>query len=182
MDIHKTSHNYFHTFCVRPEFHFQTQSDNETVILVVRSHPISQIWWIINAIFLSIALLTANYFAGSFLNPLQLLFTYFFSLMMVCAYSWLNIIIWFFNVGIITNERIVDIDFHGVIYKEITETRLDKIQDITEKAGGFAESFFDFGHLFLQTAGNKQNIEFDNVPHPASVTKLIHQLTEKENI
>lgn len=100
--------------------------------------------------------------------------------MVVSAYIWLNILIWFFNVGIITTERVVDIDFHGVIYKEITEARLDKIQDITEKAGGFAESFFNFGHLYLQTAGGEQNIEFDNVPHTAMVIKLIHQLTEKK--
>ncbi len=180
MDTNKTSHNFLHTFCVRPAFRFQTQGNNEEVILVVRAHLITQIWWMINSVFLLVSLLLICYFLSMFLNPVQSLFAYLFSFIMVGAYIWLNILTWFFNVGIITNERVIDIDFQGVIYKEITEARLDKIQDITEKAGGFFESFFDFGHLYIQTAGTEQNIEYDHIPHPTIVVKLIHQLMEDQ--
>jgi hypothetical protein len=76
---------------------------------------------------------------------------------------------------------VVDIDFHAIIYKEITEARLDRIQDLTEKAGGFFESYLDYGNLFIQTAGGEQNIEFNNIPHPQTVVKIIHELTEKNS-
>lgn len=182
MDTTRTSHNLLHTFCVRPAFHFQTQEDNEEVILVVRAHPITQIGWLINSILVLIFLLVFNYFFSFFLTPFQSLFAFIFSLTIVGSYIWLNILNWFFNVGIITNERVMDIDLHSVIYKEITEARLEKVQDITEKAGGFFESFFDYGHLFIQTAGKEQNIEFNNIPYPARVVKIIHGLTEKIKI
>jgi len=180
MDINKTSHNFLHTFCIRPAFHFQTQADGEEVILVVRGHPITQIWWLINSVILLTVLLVADYFFSMLLNPFQSLFTYIFSFIMVGAYVWLNILIWFFNVGIITNKRVVDIDFQGVIYKEITEARLERIQDITVKAGGFAESFFNFGNIFIQTAGTEANIEYGDVPYPDTIIKIIHQLTEQK--
>ncbi len=179
MDINKPSHNFLHTFCIKPNFHFQTQGDHEEVILVVRAHPFSQIPWLLNSIFILILLITLSFFISGFLNPIQILFAFSFSIIITIAYGWLNVLIWFFNVGIITNERIIDIDFHAVIYKEITEARLDRIQDVTEKAGGFFESYLDYGNLFIQTAGGEQNIEFFDVPYPASVVKIIHNLTER---
>lgn len=179
MNTSQTSHNLLHTFCVRPAFHFQTQGDGEEVILVVRAHPITQIGWLINSILLLVFLLILDYFFSFFLTTFQSLFAFIFSLIMVISYVWLNILNWFFNVGIITNERVMDIDLHSVIYKEITDARLERVQDITEKAGGFFESFFDYGHLFIQTAGGEQNIEFNNTPYPARVVKIIHELTTK---
>jgi len=151
------------------------------VILVVRAHPITQIGWLINSIFLLILLLLFDYFFSIFIAPLQSLFAFVFTFVIIGAYIWLNILIWFFNVGIITNERVIDIDFHAVIYKEITEARLERIQDLTQKAGGFLESYFDYGDLFIQTAGEEQNIEFENIPHPAVVVKVVHQLTENSS-
>ena len=178
MNTNQTSHNLLHTFCIRPAFRFQTQGDGEEVILVVRAHPITQIGWLINSLFILVFLLALDYFFSFFLTPFQSLFAFTFSLTIVVSYAWLNILNWFFNVGIITNERVVDIDLHSVIYKEITDARLERIQDITEKAGGFFESFFDYGHLYIQTAGGEQNIEFDSIPYPARVVKIIHELTE----
>lgn len=178
MDINKPSHNFLHTFCIRPSFRFQTQGDREEVVLVVRAHPFSQIPWLLNTIFIFILLILLDFFVAQFLNPIQIIFALVFSVVVCIAYAWLNILIWFFNVGIITNERIIDIDFHAVIYKEITEARLERIQDVTEKAGGFFESYLDYGNLYIQTAGGEQNIEFFDVPYPAKVVKIIHNLTE----
>jgi len=182
MDTSRTSHNFLHTFCIRPAFRFQTQGDNEVVVLVVRAHPLTQIGWLINSLFILIFLIALDYFFSMYLTPFQSLFAFVFSIMIVAGYVWFNILSWFFNVGIVTNERVIDIDFHSVIYKEITDARLDKIQDITEKAGGFSESLFDYGNLLIQTAGGEQNIVFDDIPHPAEVVKIIHSLTEKNKI
>src|SRR3989339_459212 len=108
MDINKPSHNFLHTFCIKPNFHFQTQGDHEEVILVVRAHPFSQIPWLLNSIFILILLITLSFFISGFLNPIQILFAFSFSIIITIAYGWLNVLIWFFNVGIITNERIID--------------------------------------------------------------------------
>lgn len=70
----------------------------------------------------------------------------------------------------------MDVDFSDVVYKEITEARLDRVEDITSKGGGFFETFFNYGDLFIQTAGTELNIEFDNIPNPADVVRIIDDL------
>ena len=79
----------------------------------------------------------------------------------------------------VTDERIIDIDFHSVLYKEVTIAMLKKIEDVTSKAGGFFSSLFDYGNVFVQTAGTEANIEFMNVPKPSQVAKIINQLLSK---
>ena len=88
---------------------------------------------------------------------------------------------WYFNVGIITNKGIVDVDFNLVLYKETTYTLLNHVEDITAKIGRFFESVFDFGNLFVQTAGTERNTEFLNIPHPSAAAKIINSLVQTED-
>ena len=37
---------------------------------------------------------------------------------------------WYFDVFIVTDERIIDVDFKNMIYKNITITKIDKIEEI----------------------------------------------------
>ncbi len=172
----KPSHSILHSFCVKPGYRFETQHLTEQVILVLRAHPITQLPWIFNSIFLLIILFFLNFLFLNFLSTSQTLFANIFGLAVIFAYIWFNFLSWFFNVGIITNERIIDIDFHTVIYKEVTETQLAKVEDVTAKSGGFFASIFNYGTVFVQTAGAEVNIEFINVPKPSEVTKIINSL------
>jgi len=165
----KSSHSLFHSFCIKPNYRFETQHANEQIILVLRAHPITQLPWIINSIVLFVVLIFLNFVFFNFLLPAQTFFANFFGLAFIFAYIWFNFLSWFFNVGIIT-------DFHAVIYKEVTETQLSKVEDVTAKSGGFFASIFNFGNVFVQTAGTEINIEFYNIPKPAEVTKIINSL------
>jgi hypothetical protein len=104
-----------------------------------------------------------------------------FGLAFLLTFIWINILNWYFNVGIVTNKRVVDIDFHGIIYKEVTVARLNKIEDITVKSGGYFASFFDYGNVFIQTAGTEANVEFENIPFPSQVAQSINQLLGKKH-
>ncbi|MBI4226132.1 PH domain-containing protein [Candidatus Roizmanbacteria bacterium] len=170
------SHSFLHAFCVKPAYRFETQHPSEQVILVLRAHPITQLPWVINSFILLIILFFLNFLFLNFLSTSQTVFANFFGLAVIFAYIWFNFLSWFFNVGIITNERIIDIDFHAVIYKEVTETQLSKVEDVTAKSGGFFASVFNYGNVFVQTAGTEVNIEFINVPKPSDVTKIINSL------
>lgn len=169
-------HQLLHAYCVYPDVRFETQAPAEEVILVLRAHPITQIAWVINTFILFILLFVLNFILPSFFNFRQILFINIFGIVIILSYAWFNFLNWFFNLGIITNQRVVDIDFHSIIYKEVTATRLDRIEDITSKTGGYFESFFDFGNVFVQTAGTLPNIEFLNVPHPSRVVEVINGL------
>jgi len=165
---------------LNPNLYFDGQDRDEYPILVLRAHPITQLPWLINGLFLLILIFLLNFFLSRYLESNQLIFISFFGLALVFSYLYSNFILWFFNVGIITNKRILDIDFYGLVYKETTIAMLNKVEDITAKVGGFFSSFFDYGNLFIQTAGTEANIEFINIPKPQTVAKIINQLLKNE--
>lgn len=172
------SHRFLHSFCIRPDITFENQGKDEEVVLMLRAHPITQLPWIINVIILFILLFVANLVFFTYLGSLQAFFINFFLIIFIFSYAWLNILVYLFNVGILTNIKVVDIDFSAVIYKETTEARLDKIEDVTSKAAGYFESLFNYGDVFVQTAGTEANIEFQKVPRPAEIVNFINELTQ----
>jgi hypothetical protein len=179
MDDLQTSHKLFHSFCIKPATRFDTQGAGEEVLLVLRAHPITLFPIFTNGLFLFFILFFCNFFFPSFLNYSQILFINIFILVFIANYLWFGFLNWYFNMGIITNRGIVDVDFNLVIYKETTYTLLSHIEDITSKSGGFLESVFDFGNLFIQTAGTERNTEFLNIPHPSGAAKIINSIIHK---
>lgn len=176
----KSKHMFGHAFCVRPQdARFEFQSANEEILLIIRAHPITQLPWIFNGLFILILMMLLNLALGRFLPPNQVIIINVFGLAFVLGYYWFHFLSYFFNVGIITNLRVVDVDFHAVIYKEVTEAKLIKVEDITAKTGGYVASLFDFGNVHIQTAGAELMIEFNNVPKPSQIVRLINNITEK---
>lgn len=170
------SHQYLHALCFRPDVRFETQAPDEEVILVLRAHPITQLPWIFNTIVFSVALVLLNFFLPLVLLPNQIIFANIALVFFILAYAFYNFLVWFFNVGIVTNRRIIDIDFSDILFKEITEARLNRVEDITSKGGDFFETFFNYGDVFIQTAGTELNIEFHNIPNPADIVRTIDDL------
>ncbi len=176
MENNTQQHQALHSYCLYPETRFETQADQETVILTLRAHPITQIYWVINAVIFFVLLVVVNFLFSSFLTVNQILFIDVFGIVFILSYLWFNFLNWFFNVGIITNQRIVDVGFTMIIYKEVTATHLEKVEDITSESGGYIPSLFDYGNVFVQTAGTQDRIEFENIFHPAQVVKIINGL------
>jgi len=176
MGKNKSYHQLLHSFCLNPSLKFDGQETDEFPILVVRAHPITQISWIIKGFFLLFFIFGLNIFLSYYLKLYQIIFVNFFGLCFVFGYWYFNFLQWFFNVGIITNKRILDVDFYGLMYKETTIAILSKVEDITTKSSGFFPSFFNYGNVFIQTAGAEVNIEFINIPKPQEVAKVINQL------
>lgn len=179
MDSIKEKHHLFHSFCLRPRLKFDGQNNTEEIVLVLRAHPITQIYWIINGFILAVTLFLLNFLLIKILDSYQIFFFNLFGLVITFSYIWFNFLGWFFNVGIVTNERVIDIDFHNVLYKEVTIAMLGKIEDVTSKAGGFFSAVFDYGNVFVQTAGTEANIEFMQIPKPSQVAKIINQQLSK---
>ena len=53
---------------------------------------------------------------------------------------------------------------------------------MTYKVGGFFRNLMDFGDVFIQTAAQIPQFEFDDVPQPARVAKIIRELVTEEEI
>lgn len=161
---------------------FADQETDEQIILFLRRHPITNIGWILSALFLTAApififplLAEINLIPFDFPPAYGFIFTLFWYLG-TFAFILMKFIFWYYNVNIVTNKRVVDIDFIYLLYREITGTRITQIEDVTSKVGGFLRSIFDYGDVFVQTAGTEPNIEFLSVPHPSRVVKTINNL------
>jgi len=160
---------------------FETKDKEEHVILLLRKHPITNARWIIASLIL-IMLPTVILFLPT-INAIPERFMVVGILgwyMFILAYIIENFLSWFFNVNIITDERIVDIDFHNLVYKEISDAKLDRIQDVTLQMGGAIRLFFNFGDVIVQTAAETPNIDFHAIPNPDKVVKILQDLLLEE--
>ncbi len=175
------SSNLSHSYMVRPDVHFATQHEGEEVILVVRKHPLTQLSWMANGVLLLALLLMINLIFPSFFRANQILAINIFGIFFLFSYFWINFILWYFTVGMVTNERIIDLDFYNLIYKEFSATTIRQVSDITTKIGGFIGSLFHFGNVFVKTQGFEQNIEFELVPQPSEIVKIINTLMRDTN-
>ncbi|MBI2617612.1 PH domain-containing protein [Candidatus Gottesmanbacteria bacterium] len=175
------------SYMVRPTgITFETQSDDETIILFLRKHWVTNLHWIVISFILLILppiLFPALFFSGSIPTGTTGQFLFFLILswyLLTFSYMLGNFLIWYFTVSIVTEERVVDIDFVNLLNKRFSETRIAKIEDVTMSTQGFIRSFFDYGDVYVQTAGTELEFEFLAVPHPDRVVRIINQLMGKE--
>ncbi len=171
---------------------FPSQQENEVIYLVVR-----QDWFILFSRllvwFFFVAILLAfqrfvqpaapGLFEGSAGQVLSLfLQIYNLFLLLSLFLIWL---FWYLNIQIISNLRVVDIDQVGLFSRTISELFIENIEDVTSETNGIFGTVLNFGMVYVQTAGSRERFEFDNVPHPAAVEKLIldlyGQLPKKNN-
>lgn len=165
---------------------FETQTHNERLLLLLRRHWVTNVsWMVMSLIMLFIPPFLFELILRGYLpevnqipEKFQLVATllwYLFTL----GFAFENFIIWYFNVLIITNRRIVDIDFWGLLHKSVSETSIENIQDVTHEVGGFWRVVFNFGNVYVQTAAEVPRIEFVDVPRPDLVHKKIAELAQR---
>ncbi len=174
--------NPLSSFLARPRsFAFDNQYEGEEIILILRRHPITNLSWVIAILIMFFAPLTLKFFPlfESFPPRYQFVFTLFWYLITL-AFFLESFLSWYFNVYIVTDERILDFDFHSLIYKEISDAEIEAIQDVTIRQGGLLATFFNYGTIFIQTAAEKPQFEFESVPHPDKIAKVLQQLRLEE--
>ena len=166
--------SYFYKPC---RVRFDGQQKDEEILLLLRRHLITNIPWIIIAILLILAPLVLPYFPIiSFLPPNFQTVAVILWYLVTFAFILESFLIWFFNVSIVTTQRVVDIDFLNLLYKEVSDLELNRIEDVTYKMGGGIRTIFNYGDVFIQTASEIPNFEFLAIPKPDEVVELLHKL------
>lgn len=172
------------SFCFYPKnVGFVTADPEEKIILLLRRHPITNLKWMSFAFLMIIA--------PSFVNmipmwePLPWQFK-FISItvwyLITTAFIFEEFLGWFFHVNIVTDERVLEVDFINLIYREMTDANLSNIEDVTVEMGGVIRTIFNYGHLSIQTAAGVPKIEFEDVPHPDKVARILRELRIEEEI
>lgn len=165
-------------------YHFPDQHADEKILKVVHRH-----WFVIVFQFfiISVALLfiVGSFFFMSRLYPeivkalgssvIMFLETTF--ILFIWFYAFLVWIDYYLDVWIVTNERIINIEQNGLFSREISELRLENIQDVTTQVGGFLPTMLNFGYVYVQTAAEKERFVFEQVPDPYGIKNLVMQLS-----
>ncbi len=159
------------------------QAENEQIILMLRQHPITQVkWFFVIAVLLLLPFLFGTSRIFNFL-PVSYRFAGVLGWYLLSAgFAIETFLKWFFRVFIITDERIIDVDFISMMNKDVSTTKIDKIEDVTSLTSGFLSSMFDYGTIIIQTAATKQELMFESVPHPSKVTALLNDLIIEEEL
>jgi len=168
---------------------YRDQEENEEVEILLRQHIVTNFRWVIPAIiaFFVPTILhlihpaSIKGFEELALWPTDIvLLVEVFWYVLVTGYALENFLIWYFNVYLVTSDRVVDVDFLGLLRYESTEAELHQIQDVEHKQGGLWQLLFNYGTVEVQTAGTRQNIVFTKVPKPNRVADIITDLLPKD--
>ncbi|MFA6183929.1 MAG: PH domain-containing protein [Parcubacteria group bacterium] len=159
------------------KFYFSGQHNGEIIIKIIRRHwfnILEQYFIVIGLLFLMLLSLQflPMFFLGSTEMPV-LIFAESFLAILIWIYIFIIWIDFYFDVWIITNERIVNIEQKDLFIRTISELRFDKIQDISIEIFGLIPTILNFGDIYVQTAGNTERFCFRNVPDPQKIKGLI---------
>jgi len=160
---------------------FETQEDKEVILVLLRQHWATQISWIVISGLMILAPISLLWipvisFMPSNFQVMAIAIWY----LLTIAYVYEKFITWFYHVFIITDERIIDVDFYNLLYKEVSEAKIDNIEDVTYRQGGVARAMLNYGDVEMQTAGEKQEFKIESVPEPHKVAKILNELKLEE--
>ena len=138
---------------------FEGQDPDETILLLLRAHPITNLSWIIPAViiffipFLTPPILNNLGFGGILNLPATyisaaLVINY----LLVLVITFEGFLYWYFNVYIVTSKNIVDIDFHSILFKNIDLAPLKNVEDTSSNMGGILKAIFNY---FRKRVNNK---------------------------
>lgn len=180
-----TTHNPFRSYAELPQgVSYQDQEEGERVAILLRRHPITNFRWALVAIVATCipVLISTMPLADIGLGGLAQIPTHIQQLVLLFWYTLIagfviqNMLIWYYNVYLITNHRIVDVDFHGLMRYASDEAALHQIQDVSHSQSGLWQLLFHYGTVHIQTAGTRQNLDFERVPLPSRVADVITDL------
>jgi len=149
--------------------------ENEEVIAVIRKHPICLAKPIFVLIFF---LVLISFFLKFFLASLAGFIILLVILCILLGYSLSHFLLWYFDIFLVTNQRLIDIDQKGIFRKEISETSLDKIQDVKCQFGIIGR-IFGFGDLEIESAGTLGKIIFHFIPSPEKFQEIIQSAKKR---
>jgi len=185
--------NYWGSLVIAPNIKFESQNEGEKIIILGRKHFVTNLGWI--------ALICFAFFVPFFWGEFPLIAdvsdNVHFSLtvllyMTLAFFGMMNFLLWFYNVYIVTDERLIDVDFFGILYKNINVTQIRKVEDVNYSQKGIMSSFFNFGDVVIQTASEQRSDEvfgkhgeaspftFGAISNPNEVVRIISELMEQE--
>lgn len=168
------------------KFHFNDLNPNEKIVKVVHRnwfYLLEQFFWVfvMTIVLVGGIMLVPRFFPDflesggkSVINFLQNFF-----MLVIWIYGFMIWIDYYYDIWIITTERIVNIEQKGMFIRKASELRFKKIQDVTTEVVGFLPTVMNFGDVKVQTAGEENEFVFRTVSDPYGIKSIIMDLQQK---
>ena len=161
------------------DMNFNGKDKDEEVVLIIRAHWIIYFPQVLGAFLLMFLPFLLYFVSGDLFGN----FSMFVALLIICILISISILVtafvkWYYNVNIITDQKVLDLDFVNVLSHNLAEAQLERIEDVSHTTLGLISSIFDIGTVYIQTAGAKAEIEFQNIPRPRDVQDILYDLLE----
>src|SRR5258706_12253339 len=166
--------------------YFDTQQPDERILLFLRRHFVTNVPWITFTLLLLILPPLAFYLLHVVNYPITFLPFPLMQIILILYYllvltnAFVNFLDWYYNITIITTERVLDIQLKDLVSKKVSATKISLIQDVDFKQIGTIPSLFNYGDVVMQTAGTLVNFVADAVPNPELVVQIVEGLIGKE--
>jgi hypothetical protein len=164
---------------------FDTQEADEHILLFLRQHFITNIPWIFVSIVLLFVppgvsyLLSLTQHPFTFLPPQFTALAVVFYYLVVLTNAFTNFLKWYYNISLITPQRMLDVELKDLVDKKIVATKMSLVQDASAQYAGTLRTVFNFGDILIQTAGPIDNFVINATPHPEVVVRTIEELIGK---
>lgn len=171
------------------KYHFKDMGENEEIVMVLHRnwfYLLQQflfLFVVVGILFVSFAFLPQfypNLLSG--VNKPVTLFAQNFFILAIWIYSFLIWVDYYFDIWIVTNERIVNIEQKGMFTRKVSEMTYAKVQDISTEVMGFIPTIINYGDVKIQTAGENENFIFRTVSDPYHVKSVIAELQKKNRV
>lgn len=163
----------------KQEYVFEGQKTDEDVVLAVRQHPfVLFASGLITVIILVIAVILVFKFGGSWISG----WFFILALIFIISYGGRRLFMWYNQVYILTNQRIISVVQKGVFRREVTEVPLENIQNLSHETRGVFQTMLNFGEVELETAGIAKTIKLTNIAHPYQIQQRILEEQKREKV
>jgi hypothetical protein len=167
-------------------YEFKDKKRNEDIIIVLRRHWLTFIFQFMPIIVSVVLLVLGHFLIIEFLPEMLvgegeniLFFVESLGAMIIWLVAFIFWVDYYFDVWIITDRRIIDIEQLGLFRRNVSELEHSKVQDVTTEIHGILPTLLKYGFVYVQTAGKKTRFIFKQVPRPMTVRKMILNLQQK---
>lgn len=168
--------------------HLIKQKGYEKIIYLLRRHPLVLARGLFVFVILAALPFVAYYFFAPtlpvYLNDPALKIIIILGTSIYASSVWLFLfsafLDYYLDLWIVTNDRIMNIEQHGLFGRTISELDLTKIQDVTSDIKGIIPTIFGYGDVHIQTAAEEKRFVFEQIPNPHEIRKGILDLIEED--
>ncbi len=164
------------------------QKSYEKIVHMLRRHPITFVprvlfFVVLLAVPIAVYVMIETLFPTLFTSDILMAVVFLLGSVYYLAtivFFYTQFTIFYLDLWIVTNDRIVDIEQHGLFSRTVSELDLYQIQDVTTQVHGFFPTLLHYGNVEVKTASSNTGIVFHDVKNPDALRQEILDLANKD--